>query len=162
MKSRISVRDYRPEDAQALAEIYFNTIHRINIKDYTPEQVDVWAPESSLEGEGWKKKFLRTNPIVAVVCEKVVGFAEFEPDGHIDCFYCHHEWIGKGVGFALMSEIFRRANNSGIDRIFSEVSITAKPFFEKQGFIVLSEQTILRKGVELTNYKMEKRLHKKC
>lgn len=54
--------------------------------------------------------------------------------------------------------IFRRANNSDIDRIFSEVSITAKPFFEKQRFIVLSEQTILRKGVELTNYKMEKRL----
>lgn len=51
MKSRISVRDYRPEDAQALAEIFFNTIHRINIKDYTQEQVDVWAPESSLEGE---------------------------------------------------------------------------------------------------------------
>ena len=67
MESRISVRNYRPEDAQALAEIYFNTIHRINIKDYTQEQVDVWAPESSLEEEGWKKKFLRTNPIVAVV-----------------------------------------------------------------------------------------------
>lgn len=158
MKSRISVRDYCPEDTQALAEIFFNTIHRINIKDYTQEQVDVWAPESSLEGDGWKKKFLRTNPIVAVVGDKVVGFAEFEPNGHIDCFYCHHEWIGKGVGFALMSEIFRRANNSDIDRIFSEVSITAKPFFEKQGFIVVSEQTILLKGVELTNYKMEKRL----
>jgi predicted nuclease of restriction endonuclease-like (RecB) superfamily len=33
-------------------------------------------------------------------------------------------------------------------------------YFEKQGFIVLSEQTILRKRVELTNYKMEKRLCK--
>jgi putative acetyltransferase len=63
MKSRISVRNYRPEDAQALAEIYFNTIHRINIKDNAQEHVDVWAPESSLEGEGWKKKFLRTNPM---------------------------------------------------------------------------------------------------
>ena len=155
MESRISVRNYRPEDAQALAEIYFNTIHRINIKDYTQEQVDVWAPESSLEEEGWKKKFLRTNPIVAVVGDKVVGFAEFEPNGHIDCFYCHHEWIGKGVGFTLMSEIFRRANNSDIDRIFSEVSITAKPFFEKHGFRVVTEQTIIRKGIKLTNFKME-------
>jgi len=144
MKSRMSVRNYRPEDAQALAKIYFNTIHCINIKDYTQEQVDVWAPESSLEEDGWKKKFLRTNPIVAVMGDKIVGFAEFEP-----------------IGFALISEIFRRANTSDVDRIFSEVSITTKPFFEKQGFIVLSEQTILRKGVELTNYKMEKRLCKK-
>ena len=158
MKSTISVRDYRPEDAQALANIYFHTIHRINIKHYTQEQVDVWAPESSLEGEGWKKKFLRTHPIIAVVGDKIVGFAEFEPSGHIDCFYCHHEWIGKGVGSALMSEIFRRAKTSNMDRIFSEVSITARPFFEKQGFVVLAEEKMIRKGVELTGYKMEKNL----
>ncbi len=158
MTSEISIRNYHVEDASALANIYFHTIHRINIKHYTQEQVDVWAPESSLEGEGWKKKFLRTNPIVAVIEDKVVGFAEFEPDGHIDCFYCHHEWIGKGVGSALMNEIFIRAKNSNINRIFSEVSITAKPFFEKQGFVVLSEQKIVRKGIELTNYKMEKKL----
>ena len=98
MKSRISVRDYRPEDAQALAEIYFNTIHRINIKDYTQEQVDVWAPESSLEEEGWKKKFLRTNPIIAVVGDKIVGFAEFEPNGLISiAFIVIMSGLAKGL-----------------------------------------------------------------
>ena len=159
MPTEILIRNYRSKDTQALANIFFNTIHRINIKHYTQEQVDVWAPKSSLEGEGWAKKFLRTNPIVAVVGDKVVGFAEFEPNGHIDCFYCHHEWIGKGVGSTLMNEILIRAKNSNIDLIFSEVSITAKPFFEKQGFIVLTEQKIVRKGIELTNYKMERKLH---
>ena len=154
MTTEILIRNYRSEDTQALANIYFHTIHRINIKHYTQEQVDVWAPESSLEGEGWAKKFLRTDPIIAVVGDKIVGFAEFEPSGHIDCFYCHHEWIGKGVGSALMNEIFTRAKNSNIDRLFSEVSITAKPFFEKQGFVVLSEQKMVRKGIELTNYKL--------
>lgn len=158
MTPEIFIRNYHSEDAQALANIYFNTIHRINIKHYTQEQVNVWAPESRLEGEGWKKKFLRTNPIVAVVGSKVVGFAEFEPNGHIDCFYCHHEWIGKGVGSALMNEILKRAKNSNIDRIFSEVSITARPFFEKQGFVVLSEQKVVIKDIELTNYKMERKL----
>lgn len=57
MKKEISVRDYRPEDVQALANIYFNTIHQINTQHYTKEQVDVWAPTSSLETEGWAKKF---------------------------------------------------------------------------------------------------------
>ncbi|MBS4163733.1 hypothetical protein PRO82_001037 [Candidatus Protochlamydia amoebophila] len=77
--------------------MYFHTIHCINIKQYTQEQVDVWAPESNLEGKGWEKKFLRTNPIVAVIGDKVADFAEFEPDSHIDCFYCHHEWMNKRV-----------------------------------------------------------------
>lgn len=156
MRKEISVRNYSTEDVQSLANIYFNTIHCINIAHYTQEQVDVWAPQSSLETEGWEKKFLRTKPIVAVIGDEVVGFAEFEPNGHIDCFYVHHEWIGKGVGAALMREIFTKAGRQNISRIFSEVSITAKPFFEKQGFITVTEQTILRKGVELTNYKMEK------
>ena len=49
MKKKIAVRDYRPEDVQTLANIFFNTIHKINIQHYTEEQVDVWAPTSSLE-----------------------------------------------------------------------------------------------------------------
>lgn len=57
MKTEISIRSYQPEDVQALANIYYNTIHRINIQHYTKEQVDVWAPTSSLETEGWAEKF---------------------------------------------------------------------------------------------------------
>ena len=41
MKKEISIRDYRPEDVEALANIYYNTIHRINIQHYTEEQVNV-------------------------------------------------------------------------------------------------------------------------
>jgi len=133
MKHEISVRNYRPEDVQALASIYYNTIHRINIQHYTKEQVDEWAPASSVENtEGWAKKFSRTNPIVAVVEGEIVGFAEFESNGHIDCFFCHHDWISKGIGSALMKEILQRAKNNHIHRIFSEVSITARQFFRKK------------------------------
>ncbi len=113
MRKEISIREYRPDDVQALANIYFNTIHKINIQHYTEEQVNVWAPKLSVENtEGWAKKFPRTQPIIATVAAEIVGFAEFEPNGHIDCFYCHHEWIGKGVGSALMKEILQRAKNN--------------------------------------------------
>jgi len=158
----ISVRDYRPEDAQELANIYFHTIHRINIKDYTQEQVDAWASPSGFKSssgvEGWAKKFARTKPLVAVIEDKIVGFAEFEPNGHIDCFYCHHEWIGKGAGSALMKEILVRAKKNHIHRVFAEVSITAKPFFEKCNFVVVMEQVDYKKGIGLVNYKMERRI----
>ena len=154
--SQITVRKYFIEDAQDLANIYYNTIHLINIRDYNQQQVDVWAPETSKEIGGWLKKFEKTNPFVAVVKNKIVGFAEFEPNGHIDCFYCHHEWIGRGVGSALMNAIEETAIQQGIKHIFVEVSITAKPFFNKCGFITLTQQTIERKGIFLTNYKMEK------
>jgi putative acetyltransferase len=156
MKREISIRDYQPGDVQALANIYYNTIHRINTQHYTKEQVDVWAPPSSLETERWAEKFSRTKPLIATVENEIVGFTEFKAHGHIDCFYCHHEWIGKGVGSALTEEILRRAKDKHINLIFAEVSITAKPSFEKWGFRVIAQQTIVRKGVELTNFKMER------
>jgi putative acetyltransferase len=156
MKKEIYVRDYHPDDVQTLANIYFNTIHKINIQHYTQEQVNVWAPTSSLEAAGWAKKFPRTKPMIATVEDEIVGFAEFEPNGHIDCFYCHHKWIGKGVGSALMKEILKRAKNNHIHLIFAEVSITAKPFFEKWGFSIVAQLTIERKGIELINFKMER------
>lgn len=49
-----------------------------------------------------------------------------------------------------------RAENNHIHHIFSEVSITAKLFFEKWGFRIVTQQTIVRKNVELTNFKMER------
>lgn len=155
-KQEITVREYRSGDAQALANIFYNTVHRVNIQDYTQEQINAIAPESSLDSNRWIKKFEKTKPFVAIVDEVIVGFAEFEPDGHIDCFYCHHDWIGHGVGSTLMNAIYEKANNWKIKRIFAEVSITAKPFFEKHGFIVTKEQTVLRYGLQLVNYKMEK------
>lgn len=41
-------------------------------------------------------------------------------------------------------------------RLTSEVSITAKPFFEKQGFQVDEEQKRKANQMCLTNYKMSK------
>lgn len=157
-KQKIEIRQYLPSDAQDLANIYYNTIHKINIEHYNEEQVDVWAPKTSLDGEKWKQKFERTKPLVAIAGSVIVGFAEFEPDGHIDCFYCHHEWVGRGVGSAIMKAINEKAALLGITRIFAEVSITAKPFFEKCGFGVIAEQAVIMNGISLTNYKMEKSL----
>jgi putative acetyltransferase len=48
------------------------------------------------------------------------------------------------------------SKNNHIHLIYAEVSITAKPFFEKSGFRVVTQQTIVRNGVELINFKMER------
>ncbi len=57
-----------------------------------------------------------------------------------------------------MESVYEIAIQKEIKRIFAEVSITARPFFEKQGFTVAEEQTVVLRGVKLINYKMEKYL----
>lgn len=156
---QIKIRKYKPEDVQDLANIFYNTTHRINIQDYTQEQVDVLAPEECLNAEKWIEKFERTNPFVAVVNEQVVGFAELIPDGYIDCFYCHHDWIGRGVGSALMKTIYQEAIEEGIKGLYVDVNIKGKPFFEKYGFIIVEEVVVNKKNVPFKICKMKKILN---
>ncbi len=153
----IKVRRYMEGDAKSIAELFYNTIHTVNAKDYTKEQLDVWAPYSSVDDySGWKEKLEKIKPYVAVIDNQIVGFAEFEPNGHIDCFYVHHEYQGHGIGSALMNSIDEEARTKAISRIYAEVSITAKPFFEAKSFKVVKQQTVTLRGVELTNFVMEK------
>ena len=37
---QIQIRKYQPSDAQALANIYYHTIHNINIRDYSEQQIN--------------------------------------------------------------------------------------------------------------------------
>ena len=61
-------------------------------------------------------------------------------DGLIDHFFCHHEYQGKGVGRHLMEHVLRVGKLQGITRFYSEVSITARPFYEKFGFKVANDR----------------------
>ncbi|MBK2029466.1 hypothetical protein IB655_08460 [Francisella noatunensis] len=45
-------------------------------------------------------------------------------------------------------------------KIFAEVSINAKLFFENKGFKVIEEQTVKRRGINLINFVMEKKIKK--
>lgn len=154
--THIIIRPYNETDAPALAAIFFNTIHIINSKDYSPTQIDAWAPESRLKTESWIGKWKKLPPIVATIDDVIVGFAELEENGHIDCFYCHHEYQNRGVGSALMKEIEERAKKNKLERLFAEVSITAKAFFAAKGFTIEKQQLVNVRGVELTNFVMQK------
>ncbi len=149
---KITTRKYHPDDARALADIYYYTIHNVNIKDYSEKQVDAWAPISSLELDDWKSKWVTLVPIVALKGDEVVGFTEFEPTGHIDGFYVHHKFQGIGIGTALMNAIEDEAVEQKNLRIYAEVSITAKSFFIKKGFKVVKQQTVILPGSELVNF----------
>lgn len=153
----IKVRKYQPTDVQDIGHIYFDTIHTINARDYTEDQINAWAPYRD-NYEKWAKKLEKTQPIVATIGSKIVGFAEFEPNGHIDCFYVHHQFQSCGIGSTLINEIEKMALSWEINEIFAEVSITAKGFFTKMGFDTVKQQSVVVRGVELTNFVMKKEL----
>nr|WP_269460869.1 GNAT family N-acetyltransferase [Vibrio splendidus] len=136
-------------------EIFFHTVRNVNVRDYSQQQVEAWAP-SSFDFALWQKRMNGLQPFVAELDGRVVGYTDLQPSGLIDHFFCHHEYQGKGVGKALMEHVFTVGRVRGVSRYFSEVSITARPFYEHLGFKVVNEQEVEMRGVKLTNYVMEK------
>ncbi|WP_276318894.1 GNAT family N-acetyltransferase [Idiomarina sp. 29L] len=86
----------------------------------------------------------------------MVGYTDLQEDGLIDHFFCHHEHQGQGIGRHLMEHVLRVGELQGITRFYSEVSITARPFYEKFGFKVAKEQMVEIRGQKLRNFVMER------
>ena len=60
----------------------------------------------------------------------------------------------------LLNEIERYTAQAESYRITSEVSLTARPFFEQRGYIVTEEQKRRANQLSLTNFWMAKNLSK--
>jgi putative acetyltransferase len=151
----VEIRYYQTDDTQQIMDLFYETVHEINIQDYSREQVDAWAPKE-MNYEEWKERLSSRITQVAEEDGMIVGFAELEPDGHIGCFYCHKDFIGHGIGGLLFKAIEARARKLGAIQLYAEVSITALPFFKKRGFQVIKEQEIIARGILMKNYVMEK------
>ncbi|MCR9549800.1 MULTISPECIES: GNAT family N-acetyltransferase [Vibrio] len=151
----LSIRRYRAEDAPILWTLFYHTVRVINRRDYTESQVSAWAP-SDFDLNSWQRTMDAIQPYIAEIEGQIVGYCDLQSNGLIDHFFCHHEYQGQGIGRDLMSFLFSQAKVKGIERLYSEVSITARPFYEKMGFTVKVQQRAEVRGETLTNFMMEK------
>lgn len=111
-----------------------------------------------MKTEVFERYIVSKQPLVATDGESILGYSDLQPDGLIDHFYCHYQAQGQGVGRALMNAIHLKASELGISKLYSFVSVTAKPFYLHFGFHVVRENEANIRGVLLQNYLMEKEL----
>jgi putative acetyltransferase len=151
------VRHYQPGEELRLWSLFFNTVRQVNLRDYTVEQVQVWAPDQPDEAL-WIARIQQNNSLVCVLGEHIVGFADVQADGYIDQFFIDHQFQGQGAGQRLMTSLEADAMSRKISSLYSNVSITAKPFFERCGFQVVTPQEVRVGETVFINYRMTKNL----
>lgn len=147
----MQIRTYQSSDRKEITELFYNTVHTVNMRDYTKEQVDVWAPEEP-DLDGWNESLLAHYSIVAVEDNRIVGFGDIDETGYLDRLFVHKDYQRQGIASALCDQLEQAVSG----RIFVHASITARPFFESRGYRVVKQQQVERKGIFLTNFVMEK------
>ena len=72
--------------------------------------------------------------------------------------YVHPAHQGMGIATNLLATVEAAATTQGLTHLFTESSLSARPFFERRGFHLIAAQHVERHGQGLTNFRMEKRL----
>ena len=151
----MKLREYKPEDGNEVIKMFYDTIHSVSSADYTAEQLDAWAPKN-IESPELRDRLSNTYSVVVEQDGLIIGFGNEHGVGYFDCLYTHKDYQRIGVASLIADDIEGYFFHQGIDTITTDASITAKPFFEKRGYVVLREQIVESRGQHLTNFKMQR------
>jgi putative acetyltransferase len=156
-KFAVELRPARPDQAPTVARLFRDTVRSVNRKDYSDAQIDAWAPYE-VDLDGWRTAIETSFFLVAISGGMVVGFANLEGNDYVDQLYVHKDLLRKRIATHLIEEIEREARRRGAQRLWTQSSITAKKFFERQGFVAQPAQRVAHNGEYFENYVMEKRI----
>lgn len=142
-------------DLEEMQNLYVATIQSVCQNDYNPEQIEAWT-YSVKNTDRWIDVIEKQFVLLAIIENQIVGFGTLKDGNYIDFFYIHKSFQRQGIADKILNELELEARKHNAKIITSDISITAKPYFEKKGFAVKTEQRNIRLNVELINYKMEK------
>lgn len=146
-------------DMNELQQLYVDTIEHVCASEYNESERKVWASGIN-NTQRWLDVLNTQYVLLAVVNDTIAGFATLKEGNYIDFFYVHKNFQRMGIAQQLLSRIEQEAAHAGTAVLSSDISKTARAFFEKQGYRVIKEQHHPRENVVLVNYKMEREL--KC
>jgi putative acetyltransferase len=156
----VRIRTYRDKDREATRGVFERAVHGSASAHYSAEQVEAWAPSLTTASELLEWGTARSAAVTFVAVEegKVVGFGDLIGGSVLDMLYVDPAFTRRGIATALIDRLCRLATEGGAVAIETDASTTARPAFERHGFVVLEEQTPVVRGIAMTNFKMRRLL----
>ena len=125
--------------------------------EYDAEQRSAWAARGADPG-AWRTRLASLETFVAIEGGAPAGFLALAEPGHVELLFVAPEHTRRGVATALWRHAEARLRQRRNARVTTDASLVARPFFERQGFTVCSEEQVRVDGVELRRFAMERTL----
>jgi putative acetyltransferase len=149
------LRPFQIGDERALHDVFYSAIHGLAAQHYSIAQLNAWAP-ATYNVSRWEARMQAIKPFVIERDEAIIAYADVQDDGLIDHFFVAASSAKQGVGKWLMQHIIITAKAKQIPKLHSHVSLTAQPFFERYGFLLVQRQEMTIRDVVLSNALMER------
>lgn len=149
----ITIRAFQVGDLDAVIALFQGAVREIASQDYTPEQIDAWV---QVDKAVWEKKFNQSQCWLVIHNGEIAGFGNIEDDGHLDMLFTDPQHQRCGVATALLKWLELAVVKMGIPVMFTEASITAKPFFIRHGFQLIEAQQVSVRGQCFIHYRLHK------
>jgi putative acetyltransferase len=149
----VELRAYTAGDAQATSVIFLQAVRETARAHYSPEQVEAWAANYG-DLDSWAAARAAAHTQLAIIDGHVAGFTDLDDHGYIDMLFVDPDFGRHGVASALLASVVALARQRGTVALTTYASLTAKPLFERHGFVVTEERHFLSRDVELTNVAM--------
>jgi putative acetyltransferase len=152
---KVGLRPFLPQDTPLLADVFRASVEELTGDDYSGAQQDAWV--STLDDlEGFSARLGKQLTLVGTLNGSAVGFISLAGKEQVDMLYVHPAAAGRGVGTMLLDAVEKLARARGAEKLTTDASDTAAPFFTKHGFVAQQRNSISIAGEWLANTTMQK------
>ncbi len=153
----ITIRRYKPEDAEAISELYRKSVTEIGIERYSKAEVDAWASYAD-EIEELRHRLAGGLTLIAECGNRMAAFGQLKPADHVEFLYTLKDFARMGIATAIYRRLEDAAIASGAKVLHTDASRMSRPLFEKMGFFLVEAVIEERKGVKIECFSMKKEL----
>ncbi|MCL9812848.1 GNAT family N-acetyltransferase [Natranaeroarchaeum aerophilus] len=137
-----SVRIATGQDTEAILALHTDAIRVLGADAYNNRQIDAWAEKE----DGTKAYPTTENGHHLVVAErdgKIAGYGHVITNAEeIRAVYVDPDHARCGVGSTILAHLEGYALGQGLDRVELWSSLNAVPFYERQGYRTIRDETI--------------------
>ena len=152
------IREFKSSDAEKIIEVVNEATYKINSQDYSSSQIEALEPHDPDSIVNFAKSD-EIYYIVAVKEDDVIGAGNIDLDGgEIKGIFVHPKHIREGVGTSLMEKLEDMAIRAGKEELKATSTVTAKKFYESQGFEIIEEKVQTINEIEFEVYDMKKQI----
>ncbi len=144
----VSIRLAVVEDAEAIANIFVNSVKTLCAKDYTHEQIktiiSLHDAESYLEEIEIQQIIIFVAETKEAETEEIVGFGSITKNGTaLGDLFVHPDCVRQGIGTMLIKTLERFACQKQVSRLSVMSSLTGQAFYLACGFQYVKDSGLI-------------------